>query len=302
MTPPSVSMPSDSGVTSRSRTSLTSPARTPAWIAAPIATTSSGLTPLCGSLPPNIALTASTTAGMRVMPPTRMTSSMSAGLRPASFSAATTGPLVFSTRSATRSSSLARVSVTTRCFGPVASAVMYGRLISVVAVERQLDLRLLGGLLEALEGLLVLGQVDALVLLELGQQPVDDPLVEVVAAEVGVAVGRLDLEDALAQLEDRDVEGAAAQVVDGDLLVALLVEAVGQRRRGRLVDDPLDVETGDAAGVLGRLALRVVEVGRDGDDRLGDLLAEVRLGVRLELLEDHRADLGRRVRSCRRRA
>ena len=59
MTPPSVSMPSDSGVTSSSRTSLTSPPSTPAWIAAPIATTSSGLTPLWGSLPPNSVLTAS---------------------------------------------------------------------------------------------------------------------------------------------------------------------------------------------------------------------------------------------------
>ena len=35
-TPPSVSMPSDSGVTSSSSTSLTSPCSTPAWIAAPI--------------------------------------------------------------------------------------------------------------------------------------------------------------------------------------------------------------------------------------------------------------------------
>ena len=94
MTPPRVSMPSDSGVTSRSSTSLTSPARTPAWIAAPTATTSSGLTPLWGSLPPNIFLTASTTAGMRVMPPTRMTSSMSPGLRPASLSAAVTGAVL----------------------------------------------------------------------------------------------------------------------------------------------------------------------------------------------------------------
>ena len=124
ITPPSVSMPRDSGVTSRSRTSLTSPARTPAWMAAPTATTSSGLTPLWGSLPPKISLTASTTAGMRVMPPTRMTSSMSAGLRPASLSAARTGFVVLSMRSATRSSSLARVSVITRCLGPPASAVM----------------------------------------------------------------------------------------------------------------------------------------------------------------------------------
>ncbi len=56
ITPPSVSMPSESGVTSSSSRSLTSPASTPAWTAAPIATTSSGLTPLCGSLP-NSSLT-----------------------------------------------------------------------------------------------------------------------------------------------------------------------------------------------------------------------------------------------------
>src|SRR5713226_2818960 len=75
----------------------------------------------------------------------------------------------------------------------------------------QLDLRLLRGLLEALQGLTVVAQIDALVLLELVDEPVDDPLVEVVAAEVRVAVRGLHLEDALAELEDRDVERAAAR-------------------------------------------------------------------------------------------
>ena len=75
-TPPRVSMPRDSGVTSSSSTSFTSPLSTPAWMAAPMATTSSGLTPLWGSLP-KICLTFSCTRGMRVMPPTRMTSSIS---------------------------------------------------------------------------------------------------------------------------------------------------------------------------------------------------------------------------------
>ena len=120
-----------------------------------------------------------------------------------------------------------------------------------------------------------------LLALELGHHPVDDGLVEVVAAEVRVAVGRLDLEHAVAEVEDGDVEGAAAQVEHEDGLVVLLVEAVGERGRGRLVDDALDLEAGDLAGVLGGLALRVVEVGRDGDDRLVDLLAEVLLGVAL---------------------
>ena len=49
------------------------------------------------------------------------------------------------------------------------------------------------------------------------------------------------------------------------------------------------------AGVLGRLALVVVEVRGDGDDRLGDRLAEVVLRDDLHLLKDHRADLGDRV-------
>ena len=72
-----------------------------------------------------------------------------------------------------------------------------------------------------------------------------------------------------ADAQDRDVERAAAEVVDRDLLIAPgLVEAVGERRRGRLVDDAQDLEPGDLAGVLGRLALGVVEVGGDGDDGL----------------------------------
>ena len=41
-------------------------------------------------------------------------------------------------------------------------------------------------------------------------------LVDVVAAQVRVAVGRQHLEDAVLDAEDRDVEGAAAEVVDGD--------------------------------------------------------------------------------------
>src|SRR4029079_17201074 len=53
------------------------------------------------------------------------------------------------------------------------------------------------------------------------------------------------------------------------------------------------VEAGDLAGVLRRLALVVVEVRGDGDHRAVDGVAEVGLGVGLQLAEDHRADLGR---------
>ena len=106
---------------------------------------------------------------------------------------------------------------------------------------RELDFCAFGRFLQALEGHAVLAKVYALVLLELVDQPIHDALVEIVAAQIGVAVGRFDFEDSFADFEHGDVEGSAAQVVDGDPFVFLFVEAVGERGRGRLVDDAEDV-------------------------------------------------------------
>ena len=64
---------------------------------------------------------------------------------------------------------------------------------------------------------------------------------------------------------------------------------------GGLVDDPLHIQAGDLARILGGLALGVGKVGGDGDDRLGDCLTQIGLGVRLQLLKDHGADLLRGV-------
>ena len=105
------------------------------------------------------------------------------------------------------------------------------------------------------------------------------------------AGGGQHLDDAVVDVQDGHVEGAAAQVVHHDLLGLLLVHAVGHGGGGGLVDDALDIQAGDLAGVLGGLALGIGEVGGHGDDRLGDGLAQIGLGVGLQLLEDHGADL-----------
>ena len=93
VTPPKVSIPNDNGVTSNRRTSLTSPDNTPPWIAAPIATASSGLTSFLGSTPKN-DFTSSCTFGIRVCPPTKITSLISLVDKPASFNAVLQGSIV----------------------------------------------------------------------------------------------------------------------------------------------------------------------------------------------------------------
>ena len=135
VTPPRVSIPSVSGVTSRSSTSVTpsSPTMIPACRAAPTATASSGLIPLNGALPTSFSI-ATWTAGTRVEPPTRMTLSTSPLETPASFIARRVGDIVRSMSAAMSSSNFDRERERSRCSGCPSLMVMNGRLIWVVPV------------------------------------------------------------------------------------------------------------------------------------------------------------------------
>ncbi len=130
MTPPIVSIPKESGVTSSKTTSFTSPCKTPPWTAAPMATASSGLTERLPSFPKS-SLTTSWTFGMRLEPPTKRTSSILSAVMPASAKALRQGSFVASNKSSVICSNWARVRFFCKCLGPVASAVMNGRLMAV---------------------------------------------------------------------------------------------------------------------------------------------------------------------------
>ena len=115
-------------------------------------------------------------------------------------------------------------------------------------------------------------------LVELVADVVQEQVVEVVAAELGVAVAGQHLDDAALGLDDGHVERAAAEVVDEEPLGPGLRRVVGQGGGGRLVEDADDLQPGELAGLAGGLPLGVVEVRRDGDDRLADRLPEFALG------------------------
>ena len=139
----------------------------------------------------------------------------------------------------------------------------------------KLDFCLLACVAQPLEGGGILTQVNAVLGLEILGEPVDNRVVHIGPAEMGITRRGEDFENAFGHLHDGNVEGAAAQIQHGDLVLALpvLVQTVSQRRRGRLVDDTLHFEPRDAAGILSRLPLIVVEVSRDRNDGLVDFLS-----------------------------
>ena len=118
-------------------------------------------------------------------------------------------------------------------------------------------------------------------------------MIEVLAAEVSVAGGRLDLEDTLLNGQEGNIESTATQVENEDIALTLdlLVETVGDGGSSGLVNDTEDVKAGNETGVLGSLTLRVVEVGRDRDNGVVDGTTEVGLGGLTHLSEDHGGDL-----------
>ena len=104
----------------------------------------------------------------------------------------------------------------------------------------------------------------------------------------------------LRQAQDRDVERAAAQVVDRVDAFGRVVEAVGDRRGRRLVQQAQDRQARELRRVLRRLPLRVVEIRGHGDDGAIDRAAERRFRALAQRAQQVGGDFDRR--SSRRRA
>ena len=157
---------------------------------------------------------------------------------------------------------------------------------------RELFLHVAGQREGRLDGRLVDPIVEA-VAFALGQQAFGNGPIEIVAAQRRIAAGRQHLKHPLLQPQQREVEGAAAQVVDGIEPFGALIEAVGQGRRRRLVHQAQYFEASHAGGIARRRPCRVVEIGRHGNDRPLDRLLQRLLGALAQRLQDLGGNLDR---------
>ena len=98
------------------------------------------------------------------------------------------------------------------------------------------------------------------------EEPAHHPQVEVDPTEEGIAAGGHHLEAVAGDGEDRDVEGAPAEVVDHQALGGEApAVAVGQGRRGGLADDAGDLQPREEPRLAHRRALGVAKVRGDRD-------------------------------------
>ena len=98
------------------------------------------------------------------------------------------------------------------------------------------------------------------------EQMAEQAVVEVIAAQCAVAAGGFDFKQPFGQLQYGYVECAAAQVVNDKRTFRGVVQSVGNRGGGRLVEQAQDVQACQTRGVFGGLALGIVEIGGNGND------------------------------------
>ena len=161
---------------------------------------------------------------------------------------------------------------------------------------REGDFGLLRLFFDALHGIRLFGKVDAGFLFKVLDDPIHEAVVPIVSAEMGIAISGGNLEDAVADFKGRDIKCATAEVVDSDFFIGFFVQSVSERSGCGLVDDALDFEARDLAGILRGITLGVVEVSGNRNDGFRDLFAQFGFGIGLELGEDHCGNFRRRER------
>ena len=148
------------------------------------------------------------------------------------------------------------------------------RLREVISVFEGFDLeasRLLGGkgalcllyfALQLAQRTKVGRDVCAGLLLVLLDEVLNEAVIEILTAKVGITGSSQDLEDTVVDGEKRDVECATSEVIDDDpgFGLGLLVQAVGNGSGRGFVDDTEDLKAGNGSRVFCCLALGIVEV------------------------------------------
>jgi NAD-specific glutamate dehydrogenase len=133
--------------------------------------------------------------------------------------------------------------------------------------RRQSSLGPFAGSAETAERSLVVRNVLAVATLKVLHEKFYHAVIKVFSTQVGISGCGLDFKDSFLNGQQGHVECTSTQVENKNILFfSLLVQTVGNGSGRRLVDDTEHVQAGNSTGVLGGLALGVIEIGRDSNN------------------------------------
>ncbi|MNZ84135.1 NAD-specific glutamate dehydrogenase [compost metagenome] len=90
-------------------------------------------------------------------------------------------------------------------------------------------------------------------------------MVKVVASQRGIPAGSQHFEHAAAQPQNGNIKGTAAQIVHRDNAFLPGIQAIGNRRRRRFVQQTQHVQPSQTRSVFGTLTLCIIKISRNGD-------------------------------------
>ena len=111
---------------------------------------------------------------------------------------------------------------------PVTLALRQVNINMGLRVEGESNLGLDHGFTQGLNGFSVTAKIEIQITGNVVQGNGEQEVVNVIAAQMGVAISGQHFENALVQLENGNIKGTAAQIIDGHNAIMLFVEAVSQ--------------------------------------------------------------------------
>ncbi|CAB5040988.1 unannotated protein [freshwater metagenome] len=102
----------------------------------------------------------------------------------------------------------------------------------------------------------------------------------------------LHLEHTVADFKHRYVKRSTAKVEDKNrLILVFFLHAIGKSSSSWLVDNTKDLEASNLTGLFGCRALGIIKIRRHGNDGLSYRIAQIGLGISLELHQRASRDL-----------
>mmetsp|Transcript_11327 Transcript_11327/g.16686 ORF Transcript_11327/g.16686 Transcript_11327/m.16686 type:complete len:212 (+) Transcript_11327:1267-1902(+) len=113
---------------------------------------------------------------------------------------------------------------------------------------------------------------------------------------MGISIGSKNLKYTIVDGQKSNIESSTTKIENKNIgLSSSLVHTVSNGGSGRLIDNTLNLHTGDGTSILSCLTLGIVEVSRNSHNGVLDILSKEGLSSGLHLLKNHSRNLLRGV-------